>query len=52
MALMPARTKHRKMQKGQHAGLSKAANFVDFGDFGMQASKEDGLQTIKLKRAV
>ena len=37
MALMPKRTKYRKMQKGQMAGLSKAANFVDFGDFGMQA---------------
>lgn len=37
MALMPVRTKFRKMQKGQHSGLSKAANFVDFGEFGMQA---------------
>lgn len=37
MALLPARTKYRKMQKGQHAGKSKAATFVDFGDFGMQA---------------
>lgn len=37
MALMPVRTKFRKMQKGQQAGKSKAANFVDFGDFGMQA---------------
>jgi large subunit ribosomal protein L16 len=37
MALMPARTKFRKMQKGQHAGKSKAATYVDFGDFGMQA---------------
>lgn len=36
MALMPVRTKFRKMQKGQHRGLSKAANFVDFGEFGMQ----------------
>jgi large subunit ribosomal protein L16 len=34
---MPVRTKFRKMQKGQHKGLSKAANFVDFGEFGMQA---------------
>lgn len=34
---MPVRTKYRKMQKGQMAGLSKAANFVDFGDFAMQA---------------
>src|SRR3972149_7166087 len=37
MAMMPARVKHRKMQKGSKAGLSKAANLVDFGEFGMQA---------------
>ncbi len=37
MALMPVRTKFRKMQKGQQRGMSKAANFVDFGEFGMQA---------------
>jgi large subunit ribosomal protein L16 len=37
MALMPVRTKFRKMQKGQHSGLTKAAAFVDFGEFGMQA---------------
>src|SRR6202142_1529096 len=36
MALMPVRTKFRKMEKGQRKGLSKAATFVDFGDFGMQ----------------
>ena len=36
MVLMPVRTKFRKMQKGQMAGLSKAANFLDFGEFGMQ----------------
>lgn len=37
MALMPKRTKFRKMQKGHHAGLSKGGNYVDFGDFAMQA---------------
>lgn len=36
MALMPKRTKFRKRQKGQMAGLSKGGNFVHFGDFGMQ----------------
>jgi large subunit ribosomal protein L16 len=36
MPMMPKRTKHRKQQKGHHRGLSKGANFVDFGDFGMQ----------------
>ena len=36
MPLMPKRTKHRKMQKGHYAGLSKGANFVHFGEFGIQ----------------
>lgn len=36
MALMPKRTKHRKQQKGCFSGLSKAATFVEFGEFGMQ----------------
>ncbi len=37
MTLMPKRTKFRKQQKGNRAGLSKKGNFVTFGDFGMQA---------------
>jgi large subunit ribosomal protein L16 len=36
MTLMPKKTKHRKMHKGARAGLTKAAAFVDFGEFGMQ----------------
>jgi large subunit ribosomal protein L16 len=36
MTLMPKKTKHRKMQKGCLSGISKGANFVDFGDFGIQ----------------
>jgi large subunit ribosomal protein L16 len=37
MVLVPTRTKYRKMQKGSMSGLSTSGNFVDFGDFGMQA---------------
>lgn len=37
MAQFPTRTKWRKQQKGSRAGLSKAACFVQFGDFGIQA---------------
>lgn len=37
MALMPKKTKHRKTQKGQFRGLSKGGNFVEFGEFGIQA---------------
>lgn len=36
MAMMPKKMKYRKMQKGQFRGLSKAGNFVEFGDFGIQ----------------
>jgi large subunit ribosomal protein L16 len=37
MALMPARTKFRKQQRGSLAGLAKAGIFLKFGEFGMQA---------------
>lgn len=37
MATGPSRTKYRKQQKGHMRGLSKAGNFVEFGDFGMQS---------------
>jgi large subunit ribosomal protein L16 len=36
MTLMPKRTKHRKMQKGHCAGISRSGNFIHFGEFGMQ----------------
>ena len=36
MSFMPKLTKHRKQQKGHHAGLSKGGNFIEFGDFGIQ----------------
>ncbi len=35
--LMPKKVKHRKQQKGQQRGCSKAGNYVEFGEFGMQA---------------
>lgn len=37
MTLMPKKTKFRKSCKGHLTGLSKAGNFIDFGDFGIQA---------------
>lgn len=37
MTLMPKRTKHRKMQKGQCSGLSRGRTVVHFGDYGIQA---------------
>ena len=37
MTLMPKKSKFRKSRKGHLTGLSKAGNFVDFGEFGIQA---------------
>lgn len=37
MAQFPNRTKYRKQQKGHETGISKAGNFIEFGEFGMQA---------------
>jgi large subunit ribosomal protein L16 len=37
MVLIPVRTKHRKQQKGCIAGLTKGGEFIEFGEFGMQA---------------
>ena len=37
MALMPKRTKHRKIQRGTLKGIAQNNNKLDFGDFGLQA---------------
>ncbi len=51
MALMPARTKHRKLQKGQFAGLAKGGSFVEFGDYGMQALERGWLTGQQIEAA-
>jgi large subunit ribosomal protein L16 len=33
---MPKRVKHRKVQRGNNAGLSQRCNELDFGEFGLQ----------------
>ena len=37
MPLMPARVKHRKMQRGNRSGLARRGESVSFGEFGLQA---------------
>ena len=37
MALMPKRTKYRKMHRGKLKGFATRGNHVSFGDFGLQA---------------
>lgn len=36
---IPTKVKHRKQQKGSLRGLANTGQFVDFGDFGMQATQ-------------
>ena len=36
MPSMPKRVKHRKVQRGNNAGLSQRCNELDFGEFGLQ----------------
>lgn len=35
--LMPKRVKHRKVQRGRRAGMSKGGSRVDFGEYGLKA---------------
>lgn len=37
MAMMPKRTKHRKVHRGRLRGFASRGNRVSFGDFGLQA---------------
>jgi large subunit ribosomal protein L16 len=37
MALLPKRTKHRKVHRGRLRGYATRGNRVEFGDFGLQA---------------
>ena len=39
--LQPERTKYRKQQRGTMHGLSKGGNYLNFGDFGIQALDRD-----------
>jgi large subunit ribosomal protein L16 len=37
MAMMPARVKYRKQQRGNRAGIASRGNAVSYGDYGIQA---------------
>lgn len=49
MALLPKKTKFRKQQKGQHSGISKAGNFVDFGEYGIQVLERGWITNTQLE---
>ncbi len=51
MALMPARVKYRKMQRGNRAGVATRANNVAFGEYGLQSLERCWLDTKVIEAA-
>ena len=51
MPLMPKRVKHRKVQRGNNAGLSRRCNELDFGEFGLQTLERAYLTANQIEAA-
>ena len=51
MALQPKRVKYRKQQRGSHSGIASSGNFVEFGEFGLQALDRGWLTAIQIEAA-
>jgi len=51
MALMPARVKYRKMQRGSRTGIASRCNAVAFGEYGLQALQRCWLDTKQIEAA-
>jgi large subunit ribosomal protein L16 len=51
MALMPKRTKYRKVQRGNMAGLAQTNNKLDFGDFGLLALERGWVRNNEIEAA-
>jgi len=51
MALMPARVKYRKMQRGSRTGIASRCNHVAFGEYGLQALERCWMDTKQIEAA-
>ncbi len=51
MALSPARTKYRKVQKGTLTGYAKRGNTLAFGEFGLQALTRGPMTAAQIEAA-
>ena len=49
MAMMPARVKYRKMQRGARRGLATRGNAVAFGEYGLQALERCWMDTKQIE---
>src|SRR5215216_5808930 len=51
MAMMPARVKYRKMQRGARRGIASRGNAVAFGEYGLQSLERCWLDTKQIEAA-
>jgi large subunit ribosomal protein L16 len=51
MAMMPARVKYRKQQRGSRAGVASRGNAVAYGEYGLQAMQRCWLDARQLEAA-
>src|SRR5919109_573300 len=51
MAIMPARVKYRKMQRGARRGIASRGNGVAFGEYGLQALERCWMDTKQIEAA-
>src|SRR5204862_7356647 len=51
MAMMPARVKYRKMQRGARRGIASRGNNVAFGEYGLQALERCWMDTKQIDAA-
>jgi large subunit ribosomal protein L16 len=51
MAMMPARVKYRKQQRGSRTGLATRGNAVAYGEYGLQALERCWLDTKQIEAA-
>ncbi len=51
MALMPARVKYRRMQRGSRAGMASRATHIDFGTYGLQTLERAWLTGTQIEAA-
>lgn len=51
MALMPKRTKYRKLQRGNMGGLAQTGNKIDFGDYALMALDRGWVRNVEIEAA-
>ncbi|MBA4389133.1 MAG: 50S ribosomal protein L16 [Verrucomicrobia bacterium] len=49
MPLMPKRVKHRKMQRGNRAGIAHSGQFLAFGEFGLKVLDRGWLKAAEIE---